>query len=76
MQSRNVDITRSIGADHAIDCTQVDFARRGQRYDLIMATNADRSIFDYRRGLSQDGIYVAAGGACGSDAMLQAPLLS
>jgi NADPH:quinone reductase-like Zn-dependent oxidoreductase len=60
--TRNVDTARSIGADHVIDYTQVDFARSGQRYDLILAANAHHSIFDCRRALSQDGIYVAAGG--------------
>ncbi len=76
--TRNVDTARSIGADHVIDYTQVDFARSGQRYDLILAANAHHSIFDYRRALSQDGIYIAAGG--GVVRILQAlflgPLLS
>jgi NADPH:quinone reductase-like Zn-dependent oxidoreductase len=60
--TRNVEIARSIGADHVLDYTQVDFARSGQRYDLILAANAHHPILDYRRALSQDGIYVAAGG--------------
>ncbi len=76
--TRNLDTARSIGADHVIDYTQVDFARSGQRYDLILAANAHHSIFDYRRALSQDGIYIAAGG--GVVRILQAlflgPLLS
>src|SRR5258705_9257936 len=71
--TRNVDTARSIGADHVIDYTQVDFARSGQQYDLIVAANAHHSIFDYRRALSQDGIYVAAGG--GVVRILQALLL-
>jgi NADPH:quinone reductase-like Zn-dependent oxidoreductase len=60
--TRNVDTARSMGADHVIDYTQEDFSRNGQRYDLIIAANAYHSIFDYRRALSQDGIYVMAGG--------------
>ncbi len=60
--TRNVDTARSIGADHVIDYTREDFTRSGQRYDLIMGANAYHSIFDYRRALSQDGIYVGAGG--------------
>jgi NADPH:quinone reductase-like Zn-dependent oxidoreductase len=76
--TRNVDTARSIGADHVIDYTQVDFARSGQRYDLILAANAHHSIFDYRRALSQGGIYVAAGGGVVRilQALLLGPLLS
>ena len=60
--TRNVDIARSIGANHVIDYNKVDFARLGERYDLILAANGHHSIFDYRRLLSQDGTYVAVGG--------------
>ena len=76
--TRNVDTARSIGADHVIDYTLVDFARSGQRYDLILAANAHHSIFDYRRSLSKDGIYVAAGGGVlrTLQALLLGPLLS
>ncbi len=71
--TRNVDTAQSLGADHVIDYTQDDFTRSGQRYDLIFAANAYHSIFDYRRALSQEGIYVMAGG--GSVPMLEAILL-
>jgi len=76
--TRNVDAARSIGADHVIDYTKADFARSGQRYDLVLAANAHHSIFDYRRVLSQDGIYVAVGGGLGRilPAVLLGPLLS
>lgn len=74
-----VDTARAIGADHVIDYTREDFAQSGQRYDLIIAANAHHSIFDYRRALSQHGIYVMAG-AGGVAQMLQGmslgPLLS
>ena len=60
--TRNLETARSIGADHVIDYTWEDFTRSGQRYDLILAANARHSVFDYRRALSQDGIYVKAGG--------------
>lgn len=71
--TRNVDTAQSIGADHVIDYTREDFTRSGQRYDLILAANAYHSIFDYRRALSRDGIYVMAGG--GGVQILQALLL-
>ncbi len=60
---RNVDTARSLGADHVIDYTREDFTQSGQRYDLILAVNGYHSIFDYRRALSNGGIYVMAGGS-------------
>ncbi|HEY5574660.1 MAG TPA: NAD(P)-dependent alcohol dehydrogenase, partial [Anaerolineales bacterium] len=76
--TRNVDTARSIGADHVIDYTREDFITNGQRYDLIIAANAHHSIFDYRRALGQDGIYVMVGGGWAQilQAMLLGPLLS
>lgn len=58
-----MNMVRSIGADHAIDYTKEDFTRSGQQYDLILAVNGYRSLFDYRRALSPKGIYVMAGGS-------------
>jgi NADPH:quinone reductase-like Zn-dependent oxidoreductase len=60
--TRNVDQARSMGADRVIDYTKEDFTRSGQRYDLILAANGHHSIFEYRRLLAEDGVYVAAGG--------------
>ncbi len=76
--TRNVDMVRSIGADHVIDYTQEDFTRNGQRYDLILATAGYRSIFDYKRALGPKGIYVATGGSMAQifQAMLLGPLIS
>ena len=61
--TRNLDMVRSIGADHVIDYTQEDFTQNGQRYDLILATAGYRSVFDYKRALKPQGIYVVTGGS-------------
>jgi len=61
--TRNLDMVRSIGADHVIDYTQEDFTKTGKRYDLILATAGYRSLFDYKRALSPNGIYVVTGGS-------------
>jgi NADPH:quinone reductase-like Zn-dependent oxidoreductase len=76
--TRNVDMVRSLGADHVIDYTREDFTKNGQRYDLILAANGDRSIFDYKRALASRGRYVAVGGSMTQifQAMLLGPLLS
>lgn len=60
--TRNLDMARSIGADHVIDYTQEDFTKNRQRYDLIFAVNGYHPISDYKRALSPEGIYVCAGG--------------
>ncbi len=61
--TRNLDMVRSLGADHVIDYTKEDFTRNGQRYELILAVNGYHSISGYMRALSLDGIYVVAGGS-------------
>ena len=76
--TRNVDTARSLGADRVIDYTKEDFRQGAQRYDLILGANTHHSIFDYRRLLREDGIYVIAGGSVSQifKGMLLAPLLS
>ena len=76
--ARHVDVVRSIGADHVIDYTKSDFATHGQRYDLILAANGDRPIWDYKRALSANGSYVMSGGSNRqlTDVLLFGPLLS
>jgi NADPH:quinone reductase-like Zn-dependent oxidoreductase len=59
--TQNVDLVRSIGADHVIDYTQEDFTRNGQRYDLIFDSAGYRSLSDCRRVLGPDGILVIVG---------------
>src|SRR6266702_1890691 len=61
--TQNVDMARSIGADHVIDYTQEDVTRTGQRYDLILAVNGYHPIFAYRRALSPTGRYALVGGS-------------
>jgi NADPH:quinone reductase-like Zn-dependent oxidoreductase len=63
--TRNVDRARSLGADHVIDYKQEDFTKIGPRYDLILGANAHHSIFDYRRALRENGIFVMVGGGFG-----------
>ena len=61
--TRNLDMVRSLGADHVIDYTREDFTRNGQRYDLILAVNGYHPISDYLRALNPEGRYVVAGGS-------------
>jgi NADPH:quinone reductase-like Zn-dependent oxidoreductase len=76
--TRNVELVRAAGADHVLDYTTHDFVSTQQRYDLILAVNGDRSIWDYRRVLTADGAYVMTGGSNRqlAQALLLGPLLS
>ena len=57
--TRNLDMVRSIGADHVIDYTKEDFTQNEGRYDRIIDIVANRSMSDYMRALSLEGRYVA-----------------
>jgi NADPH:quinone reductase-like Zn-dependent oxidoreductase len=60
--TRNLDMARSIGADHVIDYTREDFTLSPQRYDLIYAANGYHPLSAYKRALKPGGVYVCAGG--------------
>jgi NADPH:quinone reductase-like Zn-dependent oxidoreductase len=56
--TRNLDLVRSIGADHVIDYTQEDFTQSEMRYDLIYDAVGKRKFKDCKRVLNPDGVYV------------------
>jgi NADPH:quinone reductase-like Zn-dependent oxidoreductase len=58
-----LDMLLSIGADQIIDYTQEDYTQSGRRYDLILDVAAYRSVFDYSRALSPEGIFMMVGGS-------------
>jgi NADPH:quinone reductase-like Zn-dependent oxidoreductase len=51
----NLDLVRSLGADHVLDYTATDFTRGGGRYDLILDTVGNRSVPDLKRALAPGG---------------------
>jgi NADPH:quinone reductase-like Zn-dependent oxidoreductase len=53
--TRNLELVRSLGADHVLDYTTTDALGGGQRYDLILDTVGNRSVPDLRRALAQGG---------------------
>jgi NADPH:quinone reductase-like Zn-dependent oxidoreductase len=63
VSSRNVELARSLGADHVVDYTLQDFTRNGEQYDLILAVNGYQPIKAYQRALRPGGAYVMAGGS-------------
>jgi len=73
-----LDMLRSMGFDHVIDYTKEDFTKNGQHYDLILDAKTNRSMFDYSRALSPNGIYVTVGGSISRllQTLLLGPLIS
>jgi NADPH:quinone reductase-like Zn-dependent oxidoreductase len=56
-----LELVRSLGADHVIDYTKVDYTTAGERYDWILAAEARIPILRYRRALRPGGVYVTMG---------------
>jgi NADPH:quinone reductase-like Zn-dependent oxidoreductase len=65
--TRNVDLVRSLGADHVIDYTREDFAKGEQRYDVILDNVPNHSLSECRRILNPNGKYVMIGGGGPND---------
>src|SRR2546426_3692866 len=59
--TQNLDMARSLGADHVIDYTKEDYTKKGQRYDLICDIGASHSISEYKRVMNPNGIFVLVG---------------
>ena len=65
--TRNVDLVRSLGADHVIDYTKEDFAKGEQRYDVILDNVPNHSLSECRQILNPNGKYVMIGGGGPND---------
>jgi NADPH:quinone reductase-like Zn-dependent oxidoreductase len=71
--TRNVDLVRSLGADHVIDYTKEDFAKGKQRYDVILDNVPNHSLSECRRILNPNGKYVMIGGGGPNDSRWVGP---
>jgi NADPH:quinone reductase-like Zn-dependent oxidoreductase len=60
--TKNVEMVRSIGADHVIDYTRDDFTKGGPRYDLILDNVGNHSMAATRRALTATGMLISNGG--------------
>ncbi len=59
--TRNVDLVKSLGADHVVDYTKEDFTKTDQRYDMIYDLVGNHSFSERRKLLTPNGICVLAG---------------
>jgi len=66
--TRNVDLVRSLGAEHVVDYTREDCTRSDRRYDLILQVAGNRSVPELKRVLAPDGTLVVIGGGVGREA--------
>ena len=57
----NLEMVRSLGADHVIDYTKEDFTKTGQSYDIIFDVVSSRSFSRCKGSLTQGGGYVFTG---------------
>jgi NADPH:quinone reductase-like Zn-dependent oxidoreductase len=60
--TRNLDLVRSLGADHVVDYTREDFTRGGRKYDLILQLAGTRSAWECRRALTPKGTLLLSSG--------------
>jgi NADPH:quinone reductase-like Zn-dependent oxidoreductase len=60
--TRNVELVKSLGADHVVDYTKEDFTRGSARYDLIIDNVGNHTLSEYRHVLTPNGALVMVGG--------------
>src|SRR5215472_11909819 len=66
--TRNVDLVKSLGADHVIDYTKEDFTKGDQKYDVLLDNvGTTHSLSECRRVLTPHGKYVLVGGGGASE---------
>jgi NADPH:quinone reductase-like Zn-dependent oxidoreductase len=63
--TRNIELVRSVGADHVIDYTRTDFSRTGLRYDVIFDNVEAQPLSEVRRALTPTGTLIPNSGRGG-----------
>jgi NADPH:quinone reductase-like Zn-dependent oxidoreductase len=72
--TKNLDLVRSLGAEHVIDYTKEDFTKGDERYDVILDNVGTQPLSGFRRALKPNGICVMIGGGGPNDGGLIGPL--
>lgn len=69
--TRNLELVRTLGAEHVIDYTREDFTQNGQIYDVILDMVPGKSSFArYQSSLQPNGLYLAGAGGLESFAQM------
>ena len=71
----NVDLVKSIGAEHVVDYTREDFTRSEQRYDVILDNVGNHTLSECRRVLATHGTLIFNSGKAGFLPIIQLHLL-
>lgn len=74
--TKNIDLVKSIGANHVVDYTKEDFTLKENYYDLILDNVANRTFSEYRRALIPSGKYIPNSGNAGMGFIFKALFLS
>ena len=72
--TRNLDLVRSLGADHVVDYTKEDFTKGDERYDVILDNVGTQPLSGFRHALQPKGICVMIGGGGPNDGGLIGPM--
>ena len=62
----NIELMKSLGADHVIDYTQEDFTRNGKKYDVVFDTIGKSSLRKALKSLSDNGHLLLASAGIGT----------
>jgi len=65
--TRNVELVKSLGADHVIDYTKEDFTKGGERYDVMLDNVGNHALSECKSILTPKGKYVLIGGGGASE---------
>jgi NADPH:quinone reductase-like Zn-dependent oxidoreductase len=60
--ARNLEMIRSLGADHVVDYANEDFTRSAKRYDAVFDLVGNRGLAEIRGVLRPTGVFVGCGG--------------
>lgn len=74
--TKNLEMVRSLGADHVIDYTKEDFTKGTERYDAILDNVGNQPLLKCRQVLTPNGVYVLVGGGGANDQGIIGPMAS
>lgn len=72
--ARNIELVRSLGADHVIDYTREDFTKSDERFDIIIDNVGTQPLSAFREILKPKGIYIMIGAGGPTDGGLIGPM--